>query len=183
MEQTYRWSLRDIIVTVLVSAGLGVLWFGWTQFYEFAKGPLSAIHPGLKHILGGFWFTGGTIIPAIIRKPGSAVIGETLAAAIEGLITQWGITATIWGLLQGLGSELGFAVFRYKRWDVIPFILAGALAGLVSWILEFFYENYLSLTVDVWVVQILMSLIGGIVLAGLLGYYLVEALRKAKVIA
>lgn len=182
MAQTARWSLRDLVLLALVGAGIGVLWFGWTQVYELGKGPLRALHPALGYLLVGFWFSGGTIVPALLRKPGSSLAGELVAAAVQGLITQWGITSLIWGLVQGLGSELGFAVFRYRNWSVGAFALAGALAGLFSWVLDFFYENYLQLTPDVWAVQIVAIVLSGVVLAGLLGYALGEGLRKAKVL-
>lgn len=182
MSQTFRWSLRDLVLLALVGAGIGVLWFAWTQVYELGKGPLQALHPALKYLLVGFWFSGGTIIPALLRKPGSSLAGELVAAGVQGLITQWGITSLIWGLVQGVGSELGFAVFGYRHWGLGPFILAGALAGFSSWILDFFYENYLQLTPDVWVIQIISIVISGILLAGVLGWAIGQALRKAKVI-
>lgn len=182
MATSRRWSLRDLVLLALVGAGIGVLWFGWTQIYELGKGPLRAVHPALSYLLVGFWFSGGTIIPALLRKPGSSLAGELVAAAVQGLITQWGLTSLIWGLVQGLGSELGFAIFRWRRWGLGVFVVAGALAGIFSWTLDFFYENYLALSADVWVVQIVAIVLSGIVLAGVLGWALGEALRKAKVI-
>lgn len=176
-----RWKLRDIVVLAIVAALLGVLWMGWTYAYEFLKGPLKALHPGLKYLLVGFWFTGGTLVPYLIRRPGASLLGELAAAGIQGLITQWGWTSLLWGLVQGLGSEAVFLVTGYKRWSAPVFMASGALAGLFSWVLDFFYENYAGLGAVTWLVQALSASVSGALLAGLLAYALGRSLEKAGV--
>ena len=34
------------------------------------------------------------------------------------------------GICQGLTAEIGFAIFAYKRWDLLSTTIAGTLAGL-----------------------------------------------------
>jgi energy-coupling factor transport system substrate-specific component len=181
MKSIASWRLADVVRLAVVASVLGTLWFGWTFAYEAFKGPLKALHPGLKYLLVGFWFTGGTIIPYLVRKPGAALLGELFAAGVEALVTQWGWTALLWGLVQGAGSELAFAATGYKRWTAPVLMLSGGLAGLCSWGLDFFYENYTALAPDVWLVQAFASIASGAVLAGLLAWALGKALERAGV--
>lgn len=181
MSTASRWKLRDIVVLAVVAALLGVLWFGWTYAYEFVKGPLRALHPGLSYLLVGFWFTGGTVVPYLIRRPGAALAGELVAAGVQGLITQWGWTSLLWGLVQGLGSEAAFAATRYKKWSLGVFVAAGVVAGLFSWCLDFFYENYLKLDPLTWLVQVVAASVSGALLAGVLAWVLGRGLEKAGI--
>ena len=67
----------------------------------------------------------------IIRKPGAALFCEAVAATGELIMgSQYGTTVLISGILQGLGAELVFAAFRYKKFNLPVALLAGAGAGL-----------------------------------------------------
>ena len=61
----------------------------------------------------------------IIRKPGAALFCETVAATGELIMgSQYGTTVLISGILQGLGAELIFAAFLYKKFN-LPVSAAG----------------------------------------------------------
>jgi len=181
MGKASRWKLRDIVVLAVLAALLGVLWMGWTYAYEFLKGPLKALHPGLKYLLVGFWFTGGTVVPYLIRRPGASLAGELVAAGVQGLITQWGWTSLLWGLVQGLGTEVVFLATGYKKWSLWVFAAAGAVSGIFSWGLDFFYENYSQLDALTWLIQIVAVSISGALLAGILAWVLGRGLEKAGI--
>ena len=72
-----------------------------------------------------------------MRKPGAALFAETLAAFLElTLGNQWGVGGSlIVGIIQGLGAEIAFAVFAWKKWNIGTTILSGALAGVGCWAL------------------------------------------------
>ncbi len=92
-----------IILGVAVTAALtpaGLAPFGYEIFY-------------------GIWFMAATVAAFIIQKPGVAVVTEFLAAFIEFLMgNMGGPLVLISGLMQGIGAELGFAFFRYRRFDM-----------------------------------------------------------------
>jgi len=173
------WKLNEIVILLVIAVALGVLWWGWT-FVTALTSPLSTV--GLNYLLVGLWFTGGTLVPYLIRKPGAALIGEVAAAFVEGFITQWGITAVLWGLVQGLGCELVFALFRYKKYNLAVLILAGMAAGIFSYILDFFYSHYAGLQPWVIVVQVISIVISGAILGGLLAYLLGRGIIKTGVL-
>lgn len=163
----FSWKLNEIVVLVVLSIAIGVLFWAWTLVSALAK-PLSAI--GLDYLLAGVWFVGGTLVAFLIRRPGAALAGELIAAILEGFITQWGITAAIWGLAQGLGVELVFAVTGYKKWNRSTMILAALVSSLFSYALDFFYSQYWTLQAWVWPIQIVSVSVGGIFWAGILAY-------------
>ncbi|RKX79617.1 MAG: thiamine ABC transporter permease [Spirochaetes bacterium] len=179
MKKTFSFKLTEVVTLIVLSVTLGVLWWGWTFVWGLAS-PLGSI--GLNYLLYGFWFTGGTLIPFLIRKPGAALLGEVVAAVVEAFITQWGITAVIWGLVQGAACELVFALTRYRKYDLTVLIIAGALAGVFAYILDFFYSHYAGLQPWVWAVQIISVIISGVVLAGLLSYYVGKGIIKTGVL-
>ncbi len=43
--------------------------------------------------------------------------------------TIGGVANLIYGIAQGLASEVGYVLFRYKRFDALTAFIAGALAG------------------------------------------------------
>ena len=175
-----RWKLNEIVILLVLAVALGVLWWGWTLITALI-GPLLA-PIGLNYLYVGLWFTGGTLVPYLIRKPGAALLGEVAAAFVQSFITQWGITAVIWGLVQGLGCELVFALFRYKKYNLAVLILAGMVAGIFSYILDFFYSHYAGLQLWVIVVQAVSIVISGAILGGLLAYLIGRGIIKTGVL-
>ncbi len=178
-EKNYRWKLTEIVILIVLAVTLGIVWWGWTFLYGLTT-PLTAI--GLNYLLVGFWFTGGTLIPFIIRKPGAAFFGELAAALVESFITQWGITALLWGLVQGIGAELIFLLTRYKNYNLIVLILAGMLSAIFSYILDFFYMHYSGLSIWVISVQVISVLISGAFFGGVLSYFVGIKVLKSGVI-
>lgn len=174
----FRWKLSEIVILLVLAVALGVLWWGWT-FFTAITSPLKTL--GLDYLFVGLWFTGGTLIPFLIRKPGAALLGEVAAAFIEGFITQWGITAVIWGLVQGAGCELVFALTRYKKYNLTVLILAGAVAGVGSYILDFFYSHYAGLQFWVIIIQVVSIVVSGALLGGLLAYLIGKGIIKTGV--
>ena len=175
-----KWNLKEITLVSVVSISLGVIWWGWTFIFNFFDPILRPF--GLSYLVVGFWFIGGTLLPYIVRKPGAAFFAETLAAVVEGFVTQWGITAIFWGMVQGAMAELIFAIFRYKKYSLAIMILAGIASAIGSYTLDFFYYKYYSLETRIIIVQIVAITLSGAVLGGLLAKLIGDGLKKAGVL-
>ena len=115
-----------------------------------------------------------------MRKPGAALFAETLAAFLElTLGNQWGVGGSlIVGIVQGLGAEIGLAIFAYKKWDLLSTTISGALAG-VGCGLYYWLTNpaWSALRVSIYLIA---SAISGAVLAGAVMYLLHRQDRRAR---
>ena len=100
---------------------------------------MSAVFPPLSALFAWPWLVAGIVGMLIIRRPGAAVFTELLAAVVSALIgTQWGLTTLVSGLLQGLGVELGFALFGYAVYSWAPLLVGGFLGGAFEAVYEWY---------------------------------------------
>lgn len=82
--------------------------------------------------------------------------------------------------MQGLGAEIGLAIFAYKKWDLLSTTISGALAG-VGCGLYYWLTNpaWSALRVSIYLIA---SAISGAVLAGAVMYLLQVAIAKTGVL-
>ncbi|HEX7835184.1 MAG TPA: ECF transporter S component, partial [Pseudolysinimonas sp.] len=114
----------------------------------------------------------------IIRKPGAAVFGELVAAAVSMLLgAQWGLQTLESGLVQGLAVELVFAVFLYRNWSWPVAALSGAAAGVVAGINDWIFW-YQGADVPFVVIYTICAAISGALIAGIGSWALVKALAR-----
>jgi energy-coupling factor transport system substrate-specific component len=177
-----RWRIVDIVVASVLGVAFGVLFAAWNNFvWPTISAPLSAT-PATP-LLAGVWLLPAVVGAVIIRKPGAAFYTELLAATVSMFFgSAWGLSVFMSGVWQGLGAELVFAAFAYRRWGLGAALLAGGGAGVAMGI----YETI------VWVpefsaswkaVYIGSAIVTGIVVAGALGWLLVRSLARTGVLA
>ena len=110
-----------------------------------------------------------TLAAYIIRKPGAALVTEVLASAIELLMgNSGGLTVVLTGAIQGLGAELVFAAFRYKKWDLGSMSLAGIVSAVFIFCYELYYLNYIALAPTLLISQLAVRFISAVVFSGVL---------------
>ncbi|MEC5198722.1 energy-coupling factor transport system substrate-specific component [Arthrobacter sp. PL16] len=180
--QTNQWRVVDIVVASVIAVAVGVLFFAWSAGYSGIS-LLTAAFPPLAGLYSGGWLIAGVLGGLIIRKPGAAVYCEVLAAAVSALIgTQFGILVLVSGLIQGLGAELVFLLFLYRKWNLPVALLAGLVAGLALAISENIMYNALW-TIEFKVLYTVFAAISGIVIAGLLSWLAMRGLAKTGVLS
>ncbi|MEO6533875.1 MAG: ECF transporter S component [Pseudolysinimonas sp.] len=172
----WRWRVVDIVVAAVIGVAGGVVYWGWNAIYTLPAHALEVLLPGLQSLTYGIWLLAGVLAALIIRKPGAALFAELVAAVVESLLgNQWGPLTIVYGLVEGIGAELIFAVFLYASWRVGTAILAGALAGAGGAILDLiFYNAGYSQTVAT--VYVICFAISGGLLGGLVSWLLTRAL-------
>ncbi len=136
-------TLYEILSTVMVSVVLGVFMWGWTFVYDLLK--IFLDNTPVSYFTSGFWLIPGLLIPFIIRKPGLGLLASIVAAFVQGLITQWGLGAVLYGILQGCGAEIIFLIFGYRRFDRFSLILAGIASAFLSYGYDYFKYDYAAL--------------------------------------
>ena len=157
-------TIFEMVLTTVVAVALGVSVWGWTFIYEIAK-PFLKIS-GLSYLAAGFWIFASVFLSQIVRKPGIAIIASVIAAFVESLLTHWGIVSVLWGIVQGLGAELIFMLFLYRKWDLWVVITASALSAAFSYALDFCLYDYKNLSVGFNLVQFVSFILSSAVLAG-----------------
>lgn len=157
-------TIFEVVLTTVVAVALGVAFWGWTFVYEIAK-PLLKIY-GLSYLTAGFWIFASVFLSQIVRKPGIAIIASIIAAFIESLLTHWGLMSVVWGVVQGLGAEIIFFAFAYKKWDLKVLVLASLLSAFFSYALDFALYDYGNLSFSFNMVQLISFLFSAALLAG-----------------
>ena len=179
VSRTLRWRVVDIVVVAVLGVATGLIFWAWNTLGSLWYAGASAVTPGFGGIAVGIWLLGGVLGGLIIRKPGAALLVETIGAIGSALIgNAWGVTTVYSGLAQGLGAELVFAAFAYKRFGLVPAILAGAGAGAGAWLLELVMSGNLEKGVEFNAIYLGSLLVSGAILAGVVGWALVRALAS-----
>jgi energy-coupling factor transport system substrate-specific component len=134
-----RWRTIDLLTCAFLGVAFGVAYWAWGLAYEAPATAVSAGFPPLSALFAWPWLVAGIVGMLVIRRPGAAVFTELLAAIVSALIgTQWGLTTLVSGLVQGLGVELGFALFGYAVYSWAPLLIGGFLGGAFEAVYEWY---------------------------------------------
>jgi len=182
VSSSLSWRTVDIVVTAAIAVAFGVVFWAWNALWA-ATTPAFVAVPPAQNILYGTWLAAGVVAGLVVQRPGAALFAELVAASVSLILgSQWGLDAALSGLFQGAGAELGFAIFRYRRFDLIAAALAAALAAVGAWIHDTpLYYAELPL-VDQLVIGAFM-LVSAVIIAGIGSAWLVRALVQTGVLA
>ncbi len=139
----------------------------------------DGLTPGLGGVAVGIWLLGGVVGGLVIRKPGAALVVEVVAAIVSMLIGNiWGVSTVLEGVAQGLGAELIFAIFLYRRFSLPVAVLSGIGAAVGAWLFELFYGSSPNIlkSAEFNAIYLGALVVSGALLAGLVGWLLVRAL-------
>lgn len=170
-----RWRTVDIVVTAVLGAAFGVIFWGWNSLYE---GVATAIPLPGRAFMYGVWLLPAVLGPLIVRKPGAGVFCELVAASVETLFgSSWGLVTLLYGVLQGMAGEFGFALTAYRSWRRPAALTGGALAGAAAALLDVgLYYPTLSLGWQAGYLAVVVA--SSALIAGLGGYALTRALAQ-----
>lgn len=176
------WRTVDIVVAAVVAVAFGVVFVAWNALYVAAT-PIFTALPPAQATLYGVWLLPGVLVGLIVRRPGAALFGGFVAAAVSALIgSQWGIDALVSGALQGGGAELAFAIGLYRAWNLPFAMLAGALAG-VGAVIHDLLIYYPDTGLDFWAVYTAATVLSGVVIGGIGAWLILRALVRTGVLA
>jgi energy-coupling factor transport system permease protein len=169
----WRWRVVDIVVAAVIGVAGGVIYWAW----QFPAAGFAAALPGVQSLGYGIWLLAGVLAALVVRKPGAALFAELVAAIVEALVgNAWGGPITIlYGVIEGLGAELIFALFLYASWRLWTAMLAGGLSGVGGGILDIVLYTP-GVTAGYIAVYLVCFAISGAVLAGVVGWLIVRAL-------
>jgi energy-coupling factor transport system permease protein len=134
-----RWRTVDIVVTAVLGVAFGVVFWAWNLLWA-ATGTAFTVFPPAQALIYGVWLLPAVVAPLIVRRPGAAIFAETVASIVSALLgAQWGAQVIFYGLLEGLAGELGYAVFRYRRFGWPQALLSAVVAGAMAAVLDLLY--------------------------------------------
>ncbi|WP_347861981.1 ECF transporter S component [Salimicrobium sp. PL1-032A] len=176
-----NWKLKEIVVMSVLSVVFAVVYLAFLPVGKVLVGFFGLI--GYDFIFG-IWFIVSVIAAYIIRKPGAAFLSETIAATVEMLLgNAVGPILILTGMIQGLGAEAGFALTRYRRYDVWTLMFAGMMAGVFSFAWGYFQSGYAALAGTYVLFMFITRIVSGALIAGVGGKVLSDALAKTGVLS
>jgi energy-coupling factor transport system substrate-specific component len=173
-----QWRTVDIVVAAVLAVAFGAVFQAWNVLWEATTWVL----PPVRGIIYGTWMLPAVLVPLVLRRPGAALLAETVAAAAEVLFgAQWGLVLVVYGLTQGAAAELIFAFGLYQRWGLIAAMAAGGAAGVAGALLDlaFYYPEW---SVDWMLLYTGLVAASSALIAGLGGWLLVRALARTGVL-
>ena len=177
------WRVVDIVVCGVLGVAAGVLFWAWGLAWVPLSTLLSTLAP-LAGLLAGGWLFAGVLGGLVIRKPGAALYCEVVAAVVSMMVgTQWGWTVLIWGFVQGLAAEIGFAVFGYRRWGLVGALISGAAAGVAVGLLDNTFTSNVTWEAGYKLIYLACTVTSGLVIAGLGSWLLTRALAETGALA
>jgi energy-coupling factor transport system substrate-specific component len=171
-----RWRTVELMTAAVIGVTFGVAYWAYDAAYTPLSTAIVALSGPALGLLGGPWLAAGVISALVIRRPGAALLSEVLASTVEAVLgNAWGWTTLLSGCLQGLGVELAFGLFAFRRFGWPVAALGGALAALF----EFGYERqayYASWTLSNQLTYLALFALSGGLVAGVGGWLLTRAL-------
>jgi energy-coupling factor transport system substrate-specific component len=181
-SKLFSWQLSDIMLVVVLGAVFGFLYWALVQGWIVLSVALGPFGDLTQHVLLGGWLIVAPVAIAITRRPFAGVIAEIIASVIEVVFLGSAVGPLLFvaAAIQGVGSELPFALTRYRRFGWVVYAFSGALgAGLV-----FFYSAFRSgwYGTDLLLVRLVIQVVSGIVLGGLLSKVIADSLARTGVV-
>ncbi|QTD42952.1 ECF transporter S component [Sporosarcina sp. Te-1] len=169
-----KWKLKEVVLMALFSVVFGIVYLLFLHVGNIWAG---FIGPIAYEWIFGIWFIVSIICMYIIRKPGAAVISETIAAAIEVLLgNAVGPRLILSGLIQGLGAEAAFAATGYKRFTLPVLMLAGVGSSLFSFAYGYLLGGFSVFHPGYVLLMLGIRIASGALIAGVGGKFVVDGL-------
>lgn len=176
--QGRSWRVVDIVVASVIAVAFGVVFQAWNILWEAT----TFFAPPIRGAIYGVWMVPAVLVPLIVRRPGAALFGETVAATASMVFgAQWGLLTVVYGLAQGAAAELIFAFGLYRAWSLPTALGAGAAAGLAGALLDLavFYAEWGA---DWQLLYVALVVVSASAIAGLGSWLLVRALVATGVL-
>lgn len=174
-----RWRVADIALGAALSAVFGVILCGYgLVLIPIIRTLNAAVLPGFASITHGVWYLSGTLALLLIRKPGSAVYVNVVAAFVQVLLgSPFNIRDTvISALLQGVFAEIPFLIAKYRKFNLTLSALSGLLVAFEYGVFLSF-TKYQAKSPTYITIHMITELISGLLLSGVLVWFVYLALR------
>ncbi len=170
------WTTRDIMVTAIISIGLGVLYIPITYFTAWLMS-----FPFALALVIGIYYWPIIMVSYLIRKPGTDLFAALVVFIMMVPLTPYGLQVVAMVLLIGLPIEIALLVGRYK-FKLWSMMLAGGLSGLVNSVMPFITMGFGNLSPILRVVYFVEFTVCSALVGGLLAKWIGDAVINTGVI-
>ncbi len=171
----------EIVIIAVLGIVLGI---GGTpmavlvRFLNTAGGELGFVAQAT--VLGWFYLA-GVLGGYIVRKPGAATLCEVISGVGQVLSgNPNGVIVLYTTFAQGLGADIGYALFRYRNWGLAAVALAGALSVPLGFFADAWFFGFPNFDLPL-LVAFIVRVISGIVFA-IVGVGIIRAVARAGVL-
>ena len=173
------WRGVDLISAAMLAVAFGLAFWSFDIFVYPALAAVFIGFPPAGEILLGVWLVPAIVGGLVIRRPGAALFTELVAANIEFMLGNgWGAGVLLSALLQGLGVELIFALFRWRRFDLAIAVLGGVLSAVLAITCYEWWAYVPGYSVAWRLIYLACGIVSGGLIAGVGGRALVRALAR-----
>ncbi len=176
-------TLLEIVIVAVVGVVNGVLGTPNAIAGRFLMTFSGAYGFLLFSCIAGGFYVSACLAGYIVRKPGAATLAEVfngIAQLLSG--NPNGVVALLAGFLQGVGAEVAFASFGYRKWTLGVVMLSGALSPILQQLPEAYYFGVGPLGIPFNILSLVIRMISGAIYAGVIVIPLATVLAKAGVL-
>lgn len=182
MKNSNGWKLKDVLLIAICAVLFGFIYMGCTYAGGILYGLLTpAGMPSLGYEpFYGIYFMAGAFGIYVMRKPGTGIIAELLAAIMECLLGNYfGPIIILSGLVQGFGFELLIMIRKYKKFDRGTMCLAAVICSVFTMGYNLVISGYNKIAVPVLLLMLAVRIVSAVIFDGILTPKLADALVKA----
>jgi energy-coupling factor transport system substrate-specific component len=175
-------ALKDLVLMVVLGVVFGFLYWALVQAWNGLAVLMGPAGDLAQHVLLGGWLLVAPVALAIIRRPGVGILAEVLASVVEVVFlgSPVGPLLVVAAALQGLGSEIPFALGRYRRFGWGRFAASGLLGASLVFGWSAFRFGWFGQ--DVLLLRFALQAASGVLLGGLLAKVVVDSLHRTGVL-
>lgn len=185
MNRKNTLHVKDIILLALIGILFGAIFLGTNFIYNALTVALTPVGlaPMANDLMMGLWVMAGPLAGFMIRIPGSAFLGEFLAAISEMFFGgQWGASTLISGAVQGIAAELGFTLTGYKFYNWITLILSTLTSTILTFGWDMLRNGYASFDFSLLIILLVARLISIFIFGGVFVKLITNLLTRAHVL-
>jgi len=175
------WRGVDLVTAAVLAVAFGVVFWAFDTFVYPGINLLTAGFPPVGELALGVWLVPAVVGALVIRRPGAAIFTEMVAANVELFLgNQWGPAVLLSGFLQGVGVEIVFAIFLWRRFGIPVAMLGGAFSAVLE-IVGYEWWSYVAGYSWAWkFIYLASGVVSGALIAGLLGWLIVRSLSRTR---
>jgi len=170
----------DIVIIAVLGVVFGILNSPFGTIYQTFQamwGPVGA------NVFGVFDIS-QVLAMYIVRKPGAAFINMMINGLVQMLSGNPAGAITLgWGFTQGLGTEIIFALFRYRRFDWLACFLGGAAANTLANVWTIIVYGFIAAGLGTLLAGVALGIVTYGIMSGIVAWILGNALKRAGVLA